>query len=114
MLGLNANEVEGYIHRLEALLAEKEKRIKRRGAIDMARGKYKRRRERRILRQVPIQSLGFTTRLQNLLEINGIVSLADLMEKSDIELLSIKGIGNSALAEIHEKKIAYENNSFSL
>ncbi len=28
MLGLNANEVEGYIHRLEDLLAEKDKTIK--------------------------------------------------------------------------------------
>ena len=57
--------------------------------------------------------LGFSTRLQNLLESNGISNLADLMEKTDDELVNIKGIGNSALAEIHTKKSAFGNNSFS-
>ncbi len=78
----------------------------------MARGKYKKRREHRTQQQVPIQSLGFSTRLQNLLEANGIVSLADLMDKSDFELLSIKGIGNSALAEIQEKKASMRTTCF--
>lgn len=47
----------------------------------MARGKYKRKRERQAQRQVPIGNLGFSTRLQNLLESNGILNLADLLEK---------------------------------
>lgn len=70
----------------------------------MARGKYKRKRERQAQRQVPIGNLGFSTRLQNLLESNGILNLADLMGKTDAELLTIKGIGSVALTEINEKR----------
>lgn len=70
----------------------------------MARGKYKRKRERQAQRQISVGSLGFSTRLQNLLESNGILTLADLMEKTDDVLLSIKGIGSAALAEINEKR----------
>ena len=70
----------------------------------MARGKYKRKRERQAQRQVPIGNLGFSTRLQNLLESNGILNLADLMRKTDAELLTIKGIGSVALTEINEKR----------
>ena len=70
----------------------------------MARGKYKRKRERQAQRQRSVGSLGFSTRLQNLLESNGILTLADLMEKTDDVLLSIKGIGSAALAEINEKR----------
>lgn len=70
----------------------------------MARGKYKRKRERQTQRQVPIGNLGFSTRLQNLLESNGILNLADLMGKTDAELLTIKGIDSVALTEINEKR----------
>ena len=70
----------------------------------MARGKYKRKRERQAQRQILISNLGLSTRLQNLLESNGISNLADLMEKTDDELLSIKGIGSAALTEINKKK----------
>lgn len=51
-----------------------------------------------------MRRLGFSTRLQNLLESNGISNLADLMEKTDDELLSIKGLGSAALKEINEKR----------
>ena len=50
-----------------------------------------------------MRRFGFSTRLQNLLESNGILNLADLLEKTDGELLSIKGIDSAALAEINEK-----------
>lgn len=70
----------------------------------MARGKYKRKRERQAQRQVPVSNLGFSTRLQNLPESNGISNPADLMEKTDDELLSIKGLGSAALKEINEKR----------
>lgn len=70
----------------------------------MARGKYKRKRERQAQRQVPVSNLGFSTRLQNLLESNSISNLADLMGKTDDELLSIKGLGSAALEEINEKR----------
>ena len=43
----------------------------------MARGKYKRKRERQAQRQISVGSLGFSTRLQNLLESNGILTLAE-------------------------------------
>lgn len=51
-----------------------------------------------------MRRLGFSTRLQNLLESNGISNLADLMGKTNAELLSIKGIGSAALAQINEKR----------
>ena len=75
----------------------------------MARGKYKRKRERQAQRQVPVSNLGFSTRLQNLLESNGISNLADLMGKTNAELLSIKGIGSAALAQINEKGSKYHD-----
>lgn len=70
----------------------------------MARGKYKRKRERQAQRQILVSNLGFSTRLQDLLESNGISNLADLMEKTDDELLSIKELGSAALKEINEKR----------
>ena len=51
-----------------------------------------------------MRRLGFSTRLQNLPESNGILNLADLMGKTDAELLTIKGIGSVALTEINEKR----------
>ena len=69
----------------------------------MAWGKYKRKRERQAQRQISVSSFGLSIRLQNLSESNGILNLADLLEKTDGELLSIKGIGSAALAEINEK-----------
>ena len=70
----------------------------------MARGKYRRKRERQAQRQLLVEALGFPTRLQNLLENNGIRTLADLVGKTDAELLGIKRLGSAALAEINRKK----------
>lgn len=70
----------------------------------MARGKYKRKRERQAQRQILVSNLGFSTRLQDLLESNGISNLADLIEKTGDELLSIKELGSAALKEINEKR----------
>lgn len=47
----------------------------------MSRGKYKRKREHHAQRHISVNSLGFSTRLKNLLESNGVLTLADLMEK---------------------------------
>lgn len=72
----------------------------------MARGKYKRKRERKAQRQVSVGNLGLSSRTQNLLESSAIRTLADLLEKTDAELLAIKGIGPATLAEINRNKIS--------
>lgn len=47
----------------------------------MSRGKYKRKREHHAQRHISVNSLGFSTGLQNLPESNGILTLADLMKR---------------------------------
>ena len=69
----------------------------------MARGKYKRKRERQRQRQISVRDLGMSTRLTNLLEKAGIMTLADLTILPDSALLSIHGIGPTMISEIHEK-----------
>lgn len=69
----------------------------------MSRGKYKRKRERQHQRQIAVRDLGMSTRLTNLLEKAGIMTLADLTILSDSALLSIHGIGPTMISEIHKK-----------
>lgn len=66
----------------------------------MAKGKYKRKRERKTQRSITLQMLGLSTRTANLLEKNGINNLADLIQRSEEDLINIPGIGASTIEEI--------------
>lgn len=69
----------------------------------MSRGKYKRKRERQRQHQIAVRDLCMSTRLTNILEKAGIMTLADLTVMPDSALLSIHGIGPTMISEIHEK-----------
>lgn len=69
----------------------------------MARGKYKRKREKKRQQEMSVKMLGLSTRVLNLLEKNGVLTIADLTMRSKAELLALNGIGASAIAEIQSK-----------
>ncbi len=75
----------------------------------MARGKYKRKRERAAMRTLPIEGLSFSMRVENLLKRNGLNTLDDIVHKSKEELSSIRGLGVGSLAEIESKLQKYKN-----
>ena len=66
----------------------------------MARGKYKRKRERRLQQIMTINMLGLSARVLHLLEKNGILTIADLIRYSEADLISLPGIGPTAVEEI--------------
>ena len=51
-------------------------------------------------REMSVKSIGLTTRVVNLLEKDKILTVADLIQYSETELLNLPGIGNSAVEEI--------------
>lgn len=63
----------------------------------MARGKYKRQRERKMLRATMIDELMLPPRVFNSLKSAGINTLADLICYSEDELKKIPGIGTGAM-----------------
>lgn len=69
----------------------------------MARGKYKRRRERKILRAVSISELEFGTRLTNILQKNDIYTLADLSAMTANQIKDIPGLGVASYSVICQK-----------
>ena len=66
----------------------------------MARGKYKRKRERAALLDQPIDNLCLSGRVEKLLEQNGLYTVRDLANKRREDLSSIPGLGPASLAEI--------------
>ena len=69
----------------------------------MARGKHKRKRERKLLQAVPIAELSFGTRLTNILEKADIHTLADLCALSGEQLKATPGLGEASYKAICEK-----------
>ena len=70
----------------------------------MAKGKYKKKRIRKQLRECSVKDSGLSTRVVHLLENAGIKTMADLMRETDESLSSISGIGDSAMDEIRQIK----------
>lgn len=68
----------------------------------MARGKYKRKREKK-KQEMSVEKLGLSTRVLNLLKKNGVLTIADLTMRSKAELLALNGIGASAISEIQSR-----------
>jgi len=68
----------------------------------VARGKYKRKRERKNL-IIPISELGFSTRLTNILEKAGVHTLADLSALSSEQVKEIPGLGSASYTAVCEK-----------
>jgi transcription antitermination factor NusA-like protein len=58
--------------------------------------------------EMPLESLGLSTRTFNFLSANGVNSVGDLMAKSDDELLGLRNFGKKSLAEVKEKLGALE------
>jgi DNA-directed RNA polymerase alpha subunit len=81
--------------------------------IDMARGKYKRRRERKPLQGITTADLGFNTRLVNTLAKANIHTLADLSGQTKESLGAIPGMGSASvhtvLEALAEKNITIQN-----
>lgn len=67
----------------------------------MARGKYRRRRERRqLLMGTSLENMGLPMRTVNALEQSGLRTAMDLVGKTEAELLSIPGIGPKTVEAI--------------
>ncbi len=66
----------------------------------MSKGKYKRRRLRQQMRQIPISDSGLSERVINSLLKSGLHTMEDLYFKTDEELKTISGVGKKALEEI--------------
>lgn len=73
----------------------------------MAKGKYKKKRERKIIRTTQIQDLGLSNRVVNILSRKQIFALSDLMNYSRAQLMDIPGIGKSTIDEIADKMEAF-------
>ena len=69
----------------------------------MARGKYRRKRERKMQQSITVHMLGLSVRVANLLEKNEIMTLADLNRYSETDLLALPGLGSSAVEEIRSE-----------
>lgn len=69
----------------------------------MARGKYKRKREKKMQQEMSVKMLGLSTRVLNLIEKNGVLTIADLTMRSKAELFALNWIGVSAIAEIQSR-----------
>ena len=68
----------------------------------MARGKYKRKRERSRMRATTIEDLNLPARIVNRLKGANIFTLADLTTYSEKELATLPGVGKVALEGIVE------------
>ncbi len=66
----------------------------------MAKGKYKRKRILRELREVPIKDSALSEFIVKALNKAGLNNMADLMLKNESQLKEIPGIGNKAMQEI--------------
>ncbi len=66
----------------------------------MSKGKYKRKRIRRHRKETLIQNVDLPKRVIAILEEEKIVTLADLDDTSDEELMAITGIGKKAMEDI--------------
>jgi transcription antitermination factor NusA-like protein len=51
----------------------------------------------------PLEQVGLSSRTFNLLLGNGITKVGEILDKSDADLLSLKGLGKKSLAEIRER-----------
>jgi len=93
----NASEMEERRREEEAKLAKAlpEEKIKEVEAV--AAGVY----------DMPLKELGLSTRVCNCLEKAGIEKVGQVLERSDEELLAIKGIGVKSLAELQERLKAF-------
>ncbi len=66
----------------------------------MAKGKYKRKRILRELREVPIKDSALSEFIVKALNKAGLNNMADLMLKNESQLKEIPGIGDKAMQEI--------------
>ena len=66
----------------------------------MARGKYKRKRENRRMRETMVEDLQLQTRVVNRLKGANIFTLADLVTYSEAEIAKFPGVGAAALESI--------------
>ena len=66
----------------------------------MSKGKYKRKQIRRHRKETLIQNVDLPKRVIAILEEEKIVTLADLDDTSDEELMAITGIGKKAMEDI--------------
>ena len=68
----------------------------------MARGRYKRKRERKLLQAIPISKLGFGTRLENTLAKAKVHTLADLSALTAAQLKNVPGLGEASYTAVCE------------
>ncbi len=66
----------------------------------LAKGKYKRKRLLKKLREVPIRDSGLSEFIIKALEKAGINTMADLIKRSESEIKAVHGIGDKAFTEI--------------
>ena len=74
----------------------------------MSRGKYKRKRIRRLRRETLIRDIDLPKRVITILEEEGIYTLADLDDTPDEELMEMAGIGKKAMESI---RVVKKNNN---
>ena len=72
----------------------------------MAKGKYRRKRERLKRRQILIQDSSISARFVTILQSAGINNMAELDSYSEENLRNIPGIGKAAIAEIQKERLA--------
>ena len=72
----------------------------------MAKGKYRRKRERLKRRQTLVQDSSISVRVITILQSAGIKNMAELDDCSEEDLRNIPGIGKAAIAEIQKERLA--------
>lgn len=68
----------------------------------MAKGKYKQKRLRKLRRETKLTATELPTKVINILETEGIITLEDLYFCSDDKLKGISGIGDKSFIQIKE------------
>ncbi len=79
----------------------------------MAKGKYKRKRIRKQLRETAIVDMDLSAHTVKALTTAGLTNLEDLMSRNEEEIGAIHGIGDKAMAEIrrviNERQVVYHS-----